>query len=202
VAAGGGNGSGHTSSGSDSISAVATTDSGLRKRTGTTTNGRGDAEFGKEVQQTTPRKHIDILLLSASDGRDTLVDLTRTLTEMAQAKKIRPKDITSELINTEISATTAVPDLPSSHSSTALTPSSTPASKPTKEVAPGEPDLVIIFGPTVKLDGYPPWQIRLSEIFCTGGDPSKEAEATTRVEYQGFLRGLWKFAGAEMRFGR
>lgn len=133
------------------------------------------------------RPHLDLLLLSASDGRDTLVDLTRTLTEMAQAKKIRPKDITSDLINAEIVATTTIPG-------------TEPGEKTDSEDSPsGEPDLVIIFGPYVKLDGYPPWQIRLSEIFCVGGDVKN---GSTRVEYQGFLRGLWRFAGAEMRFGR
>lgn len=27
-----------------------------------------------------------------------------------------------------------------------------------------EPDLVIIFGPKLDLDGFPPWHVRLSEI--------------------------------------
>ncbi|RMZ85096.1 hypothetical protein DV738_g77, partial [Chaetothyriales sp. CBS 135597] len=141
------------------------------------------------------RVHIDLLLLSASDGRDTLVDLTRTLAEMAQAKKLQPKDITPELIDTEIMATTAIPDQdllddPDSHRK--------PAGK---EVSAGEPDLVIIFGSHVKLDGYPPWQIRLSEMFCVG-DVGGDINAPTRVEYQSFLRALWKYAGAEMRFGK
>merc|ERR1711939_891166 len=124
------------------------------------------------------RQHLDLLLLSATDGRDTLVDLTRTLAEMAQSHKIRP--------------TTAI---------TGKRHPTSPAVR--KEVEAGEPDLVIVFGPYVKLDGYPPWQIRLSEIFCvgdSGGDVS--GSASTRVEYQAFLRGLWKYAGAEMRFGR
>ena len=134
-----------------------------------------------------PRPRLDLLLLSATDGRDTLVDLTRTLTEMAQSKKIRPKDITADLINTEIVASTAFPGsiTNGNHAASAETP-------------PSEPDLLIVFGPYVKLDGYPPWQIRLSEIFCVGGDLKN---GSTRVEYQGFLRGLWKYAGAEMRFG-
>lgn len=148
-------------------------------------------ELNGHAQSPSGRSHLDILLLSAADGRDTLVDLTRTLTEMAQAKKIRPKDITSDLINTEITATTEVPGMVST-----TAPKKT-ASK--REVGAGEPDLVIVFGPYTKLDGYPPWQIRLSEIFCVGGDPSA---GNVAVEYQGFLRGLWKFAGAEMRFGR
>lgn len=154
-----------------------------------TANGSNGSTDGPQ------RRHLDLLLLSATDGRDTLVDLTRTLAEMAQSQKISPKDITSNLINTEISATTAVAS-PRHSNANGVKPSA-------KVVDAGEPDLVIVFGPYVKLDGYPPWQIRLSEIFCvgdSGGDVS--GSASTRVEYQGFLRGLWKYAGAEMRFGR
>ncbi|OAP63688.1 hypothetical protein AYL99_02915 [Fonsecaea erecta] len=147
--------------------------------------------YGSNVA--TGRAHLDLLLLSATDGRDTLVDLTRTLAEMAQTQKLRPTDITSNLINAEISATTAVPDSRLAHGDR-------PAGK---EVDAGEPDLVIVFGPVVKLDGYPPWQIRLSEIFCvgdSGGDVS--GSGSTRVEYQAFLRALWKYAGANFNFGR
>jgi dehydrodolichyl diphosphate syntase complex subunit NUS1 len=151
------------------------------------------SQNGQRHQQ---QHHLNILLLSAIDGRATLVDLTRTLTEMAQTHKIRPSDITSDLINTEISATTAIPNGGSSSAERQTAP---PSPMPKKEVGAGEPDLVLIFGPYVKLDGYPPWQVRLSEIFCVGGDPSA---VKVPVEYQGFLRGLWKFAGAEMRFGR
>lgn len=28
----------------------------------------------------------------------------------------------------------------------------------------GEPDLLVLFSPYVELQGYPPWQIRLTEI--------------------------------------
>ena len=150
-------------------------------------NGNGNGSNGHIQKQ----RHLDLLLLSYTDGRDTLVDLTRTLTEMAQTNKIRPKDITSELINTEIVATTAIPGSETHANESTVT-------GPT-DLSPGEPDLVMVFGPRVKLDGYPPWQIRLSEIFCVGGEARS---SSTRVEYQGFLRGLWKFAGAEMRFGR
>jgi dehydrodolichyl diphosphate syntase complex subunit NUS1 len=140
---------------------------------------------------------MNLLLLSSTDGRDTLVDLTRTLTEMSQAHKLRPSDITSELINAEICATTSISSLRHSDMSNEndlTTPSS---------IDSGEPDLLIIFGPYVKLDGYPPWQVRLTEIFCvgdSGGDVSGRIGA--RVEYQAFLRGLWRYAGADMKFGR
>jgi len=81
------------------------------------------------------RKHLSITLLSASDGRHTLVDLTKTLTEMSQKHKLAPEDISTELIDAEIS-----------------------------ESVMQEPDLLILFGDSVVLQGYPPWQIRLSEI--------------------------------------
>lgn len=79
--------------------------------------------------------HLTILLLSESDGRRTLVDLTKTLAEMSQKHKLAPEDISTELIDAELS-----------------------------ESVMGEPDLLILFGDSVVLDGYPPWQMRLTEI--------------------------------------
>lgn len=64
-----------------------------------------------------------------------MVDLTKTLTEMAQKHKISPEDVTYELVDAELS-----------------------------ESVMGEPDLLLLFGPKVVLDGYPPWQVRLTEI--------------------------------------
>lgn len=149
------------------------------------------------AESSTHGKTLDLLLLSSTDGRDTLVDLTRTLAEMAQLNKLHPRDITQDLINAELSATTSIP---SSYMQPLSPPSSPPLSpKPTSITqSTAEPDLLIIFGPYIRLDGYPPWQLRLTEIFCVGDS----AGSSRRVEYQGFLRALWKFAGAEMRFGR
>ena len=84
---------------------------------------------------------------------------------MAQHNKLSPNDISPQLIDAEIS-----------------------------ESVMGEPDLLILFAPEIKLDGYPPWQIRLTEIF-------HEAD-NTDVEYMVWLKGLYRFARAEMRFGR
>jgi dehydrodolichyl diphosphate syntase complex subunit NUS1 len=58
----------------------------------------------------------------------------------------------------------------------------------------GEPDLLVLFGPMVELSGYPPWQVRLTEIF--------HVEDNHGVGYQVFLRALYNFANAQMRFGR
>ncbi|KAK7520195.1 Decaprenyl diphosphate synthase-like protein [Phyllosticta citriasiana] len=112
-----------------------------------------------------PLSHLTILLLSAEDGRSTLVDLTKTLAEMSQKRKLSPSDISMELIDAEIT-----------------------------ESVMGEPDLLILFGPRVELKGYPPWQVRLTEIF--------HSPDTSVVGYQTFLHGLHKYANASLRFGR
>jgi len=109
--------------------------------------------------------HLSILLLSAEDGRSTLVDLTRTLTEMSQKQKLSPSDISLNLIDTELT-----------------------------ESIMGEPDLLVLFGPHVELQGYPPWQIRLTEIF--------HVPDNSGVGYQIFLRALHSYAKAQMKFGR
>ena len=110
--------------------------------------------------------HLPILLLSAEDGRAMLVDLTKTLADMSQRKKLSPHtDITQEIVDAEMS-----------------------------ESVMSEPDLLIIFGPTVQLQGYPPWHVRLSEIY--------HVQDNTVVGYQVFLRALHNYAKAQMKFGR
>jgi len=109
--------------------------------------------------------HLSVLLLSAEDGRDSLVDLTKTLAEMSQRSKLSLDDINQDLVDAELS-----------------------------ESVMGEPDLLVLFGPTVELSGYPPWQIRLTEIF--------HVEDNHGVGYQVLLRALYNFANVQMRFGR
>lgn len=110
-------------------------------------------------------KHMSVLLLSSEDGRDSIVDLTKTLTEMAQRSKLSMSDISTDLVDAEIS-----------------------------ESVMGEPELLILFTPTVELLGYPAWQIRLTEIF--------HVEDNEGVGYQVFLRALYSYGNAQMRFGR
>ncbi|KAI9792896.1 MAG: hypothetical protein M1835_007575 [Candelina submexicana] len=136
--------------------------------------------------QTTPG-HLSILLLSSEDGRSTLVDLTKTLTEMSQRGKLSPSDISVELVDAEIS-----------------------------ESVMGEPDLLLLFGPEVELASYPPWQLRLTEIlyvtfrvfpslFWATVDCAtlcSHVQDNMDVGYQVFLRALHRYAKAQMRFGR
>jgi len=109
--------------------------------------------------------HLYVLLLSAEDGRDSIVDLTKTLAEMSQRSKLSPNDISVELVDAELS-----------------------------ESVMEEPDLLVLFGPTLELSGYPPWQVRLTEIF--------HVQDNHGVGYQVFLRALYNYANAQMRFGR
>jgi dehydrodolichyl diphosphate syntase complex subunit NUS1 len=117
-----------------------------------------------------------------------MVDLTKTLAEMSQNGKLSPDDITPELVDAEITEITSQPlALDSSSKELVIKP---------------EPDLLLVFGPFLKLDGYPPWQIRLTEMYCTGRRNHGLTGDGEAVEYQGYMRGLWHFAGAQMRFGR
>lgn len=108
---------------------------------------------------------LSLLFLSEEDGRDSIVDLTKTLAEMAQRSKLSPADISVDLVDAELS-----------------------------EGVMSEPDLLILFGPRAELSGYPPWQIRLTEIY--------HVKDNHGVGYQVFLKALYSFANAQMRFGR
>ncbi|KKK15156.1 hypothetical protein P175DRAFT_0427600 [Aspergillus ochraceoroseus IBT 24754] len=153
---------------------------------------------GRDSRHKSNPESLTVLLLSATDGRETFVDLTKTLAEMSQNGKLSPEDITMELVDAEISEITTQP-------SQEVSPSSARGkidfAQPSVSVKP-EPDLLLVFGPFLKLDGYPPWHIRLTEMFCTGDNHNGMTGYADTVEYQGFLRGLWHYAGAQMRFGR
>ena len=84
---------------------------------------------------------------------------------MSQRKKLSPTDISLDLVDAEIT-----------------------------ESVMGEPDLLVLFGPSVELQGYPPWQVRLTEIY--------HMQDNTGVGYQVFLRALHHYANAQMRLGR
>lgn len=109
--------------------------------------------------------HLELRLISSQDGRESIVDLTRTLADMSQKGKLSPSDISQELVDTELS----------------------------KGIMP-EPDLLILFSPYVELAGYPPWQIRLTEIFCLRDNES--------FGYQVFVKALRNFSKAQFRRGK
>ncbi|CCX31955.1 Decaprenyl diphosphate synthase-like protein [Pyronema domesticum] len=108
---------------------------------------------------------LEVMFISEEDGRESLVDLTKTLCDMAQRGKLSSDDVSVELVDAEV-----------------------------KETSMDEPDLLILFSPNITLRGYPPWQLRLTEIY--------NVQDNDGVGYQVFLRALHRFARAEMRFGR
>lgn len=109
--------------------------------------------------------HILVRLVSHEDGRDSIVDLTKTLAEMAQRNKVDPADIEPSLLDVEL-----------------------------KESVMEESDLLIIFGPYVEFQGYPPWHLHITEVYHV---PDNDG-----VGYQVFYSGLCKFARAQFRWGR
>lgn len=69
-----------------------------------------------------------------------------------------------------------------------------------------EPDLLILFSPRVYLQGFPPWQIRLTEILYVLSIKDSvnlsHLPDNTNFSYSVFLRALQMYERAEMRLGR
>lgn len=108
---------------------------------------------------------LEITLLSRTDGKPTIVELTKTMSELAVNKELSISDITIELIDEELI-----------------------------ELVGPEPDLLISFGPNLDLQDYPPWHIRLTEIYW---EPDNKD-----VNYAIFLRALQQFANCKLNVGK
>lgn len=117
------------------------------------------------IQPQNSNSNLGMMLISADDGRGAMVDLTKVFAQMVQKNKITTADITSDVIDNELT-----------------------------EAVMAEPDLLISFEPFVDLQGYPPWQMRLTEIYC--------AHDNQGVSYQVFIRGLHKYAEATFKMGK
>lgn len=122
---------------------------------------------GKQATSPVPIDEYQLVinLLSIEDGRETIVDLTKTLANLAVKHKLSPKEITTEVINSEM-----------------------------ESLVTREPDILIIFGPRIDLQGFPPWQIRFSEIFY---QPDND-----EVTYPVFLKGLERYAACQINVGK
>ncbi|KAK9478319.1 Decaprenyl diphosphate synthase-like protein [Lipomyces japonicus] len=108
---------------------------------------------------------ITVNFISHDDGRQFLVDLTRKFAKNAEKGLLKHEEVTVDYVNSW--ATKLVID---------------------------EPDLVVIFGPDLDLEGFPPWQVRLSEIY--------HAPYNDAVTYSVFLRGIQRFAKCKINVGR
>lgn len=114
-----------------------------------------------------PEKSIDLSvnLLSKIDGKPTIVELTKTMCELAINKELKVKDITIDLINEELIELVGI-----------------------------EPDLLIVFNPSLDLQDYPPWHIRLTELYW---EPDNR-----NVSYAVFIRALQNYARSKVNMGR
>ncbi|KAI5952555.1 hypothetical protein KGF54_003422 [Candida jiufengensis] len=108
---------------------------------------------------------LEIDLISRVDGKPTLVELTKTMSELAQNKELSVNDITIDLIDEELI-----------------------------ELVGPEPDLLICFSPSLNLEDYPPWHIRLSEIYW---EPEN-----IDVNYAVFIRALKKYSNCKKNVGK
>lgn len=108
---------------------------------------------------------IEISLLSIRDGRETIVDLTKTMADLCKSNDLKVSDITIQLVDSEL----------------------------TQLVGP-EPDLLLYFGPSLDLQGFPPWHIRLTEFYWD--------QDNNEVTYSVFIRGLREYAGCKMNVGK
>lgn len=104
-------------------------------------------------------------LLSRADGKPTIVELTKTMSELAVTEELSVNDITIGLIDEEL-----------------------------VELVGKEPDLLIVFSPHLDLQDYPPWHIRLTEIYY---EPDNRD-----VNYAVFIRALQNYAKSKVNLGK
>ncbi|CCG25869.1 Nus1 protein [Candida orthopsilosis Co 90-125] len=108
---------------------------------------------------------LEIDLLSRVDGKPTIVELTKTMSELAVNKELSVNDITIDLIDEEL-----------------------------VELVGPEPDLLISFAPSLNLEDYPPWHIRLTEVYW---EPENKD-----VSYAVFIRALKQFSQCKVNAGK
>ncbi|CCD22447.1 ditrans,polycis-polyprenyl diphosphate synthase NDAI_0A02900 [Naumovozyma dairenensis CBS 421] len=121
----------------------------------------GDQEKTQEKKKVS----IEISLLSNRDGRETIVDLTKTMADLCASNDLAISDISMQLIDSELT-----------------------------QLVGQEPDLLLYFGPSLDLQGFPPWHIRLTEFYWETDN--------NEVTYSVFIRGLNQYAGCKMNVGK
>ncbi|AWU77831.1 uncharacterized protein C5L36_0D05570 [Pichia kudriavzevii] len=108
---------------------------------------------------------IEVSLLSRVDGRSTIVEMTKVMAQMVKAGELDKRHVKMKFLDHEL-----------------------------KQLIGEEPDLIILFQPYLDLQGYPPWHIRLSEMYW---EPDNE-----NVSYIVFLRALQKFSTCKVNVGK
>ncbi|XP_064405142.1 dehydrodolichyl diphosphate synthase complex subunit nus1-like isoform X2 [Halichondria panicea] len=107
-----------------------------------------------------------VLVLSPKDGRQRLTELARKLSTSVLKRQIRVTDVDCHLLTDKLVLSSNIPD----------------------------PDLALVCGGTSSTLGFPPWQLRLTEIQTLQGHG--------KVTYQDFFQSLQRFAKCQQRYGK
>ncbi|KAI7817083.1 Decaprenyl diphosphate synthase-like protein [Gamsiella multidivaricata] len=108
---------------------------------------------------------LDVVILAERDGHDRLAANVRALGEAALQKEIQSQDVTMKSLDQQLSAELS------------------------------EPELLIVFKDDLDLSSYPPWHIRLTEIY-------HHSDQAIIPQYTMFLQALHRYAKCEQRFGK
>ncbi|KAJ8103338.1 Decaprenyl diphosphate synthase-like protein [Lipomyces tetrasporus] len=108
---------------------------------------------------------LNISFISHDDGRGFLVELTREFAYKAAKGEFDPSKVTVDNVD-----------------------------RLANQLVITEPDLIVLFGSKPDLDGFPPWQVRLSEIYY--------APHNNSVTYNVFLRGIRRYSKCKINIGR
>lgn len=159
--------------------------------------------MSKEISSTS--SNLTVLLLSSQDSRGTLIAIAKNLYERAKNGNFIPQDINTKVINEEVACRSNWPSisvgLDTLERETSVTVANTTNSGITQS-GDFEPDLLMILGPHIELEGYPPWHIRSTEMYCTGERASRFYWNKIGINYLQFFDGLRLYGVAEKRNGR
>ncbi|KAK9346952.1 Decaprenyl diphosphate synthase-like protein [Lipomyces starkeyi] len=108
---------------------------------------------------------LNIAFISQEDGREFLVELTREFAYKAAKGEFEPSKVNVDNVD-----------------------------RLANQLVITEPELIVLFGPKLDLDGFPPWQIRLSEIYY--------APYNNSVTYNVLLRGIRRYSKCKINIGR
>ena len=137
---------------------------------------RGEEEVGVRSRlnggngRSSRRRKVTVCLLSSEDGKGDLVQAARSLARRVERGDLRPSEINENTVASSLSST--LKGLP-------------------------DPDLLLVLGgpPHQGSGGYPPWQVRLTEMHgltCGLGGVTKED----------FVEVMAKFSRCQRRYGK
>jgi dehydrodolichyl diphosphate syntase complex subunit NUS1 len=134
-----------------------------------------------------------VVLLSEEDGREQLGNVAQDLASMCLKGYISPADIDIDFIDSRIS-NAAIQSLP------AAAPG--PAGTQNAQLSVPDPDLLVSLSRIHELDGYPPWKIRLTEIFWLDVFSTSCERLQGLIDWHVLLCSLRHYSRAEKRFGQ